>query len=105
MTASLKPLPQENVFPKINEDIFRLLPECKGDKSMLIQVWFNLIGNALKYSSKKPHPQVEVGAIDDFKTNIYYVRNNGTGFDMKYSNKLFGVFQRLHLSTRGVLYI
>jgi PAS domain S-box-containing protein len=72
------------------------LPECKGDENMLKQVWFNLIGNAIKYSSKKLIPQIEVGAMDDGKANIYYVRDNGAGFDMKYSSKLFGVFQRLH---------
>jgi PAS domain S-box-containing protein len=74
------------------------LPECKGDENMLKQVWFNLIGNAIKYSFKKLNPQIEVSAIDDGKTNIYYVRDNGAGFDMKYSSKLFGVFQRLHRS-------
>jgi light-regulated signal transduction histidine kinase (bacteriophytochrome) len=74
------------------------LPKCKGDENMLKQVWFNLIGNPIKYSFKKLNPQIEVSAIDDGKTNIYYVRDNGAGFDMKYSSKLFGVFQRLHRS-------
>ncbi|HEX8277388.1 MAG TPA: ATP-binding protein, partial [Segetibacter sp.] len=72
------------------------LPNCKGDAKMLKQVLFNLLSNALKYTSKQSKPQIEVGAIDDLTSNIYYVKDNGTGFDMKYSNKLFGVFQRLH---------
>jgi PAS domain S-box-containing protein len=72
------------------------IPDCKGDKSMLRQVWANLLGNAIKYSSKTTYPQVEVGARCDNSATIYYLKDNGTGFDMKYSNKLFGVFQRLH---------
>lgn len=72
------------------------MPECEGDANMLKQVWYNLISNALKYSSKKSYPQIEAGAIDIDKTSIYYVKDNGAGFDMKYAKKLFGVFQRLH---------
>jgi light-regulated signal transduction histidine kinase (bacteriophytochrome) len=63
---------------------------------MLKQVWTNLIDNALKYSSKAIDPQIEVGFIEDDIKHIYYVKDNGTGFDMKYVDKLFGVFQRLH---------
>jgi light-regulated signal transduction histidine kinase (bacteriophytochrome) len=72
------------------------LPACKGDLGMLRQVWYNLLDNAIKYSSKKESPQILVGAQDDPKFHIYYVKDNGTGFDMKYAHKLFGVFQRLH---------
>ena len=73
------------------------MPECKGDESMLKQVWSNLIDNAIKYSSKISSPKIEAGAIEnDDKANIYYIRDNGAGFDMKYADKLFGVFQRLH---------
>ena len=72
------------------------LPECKGDANMLKQVWKNLIDNALKYSSKKLNPKIEVGFSQNDATHIYYVKDNGAGFDMKYDNKLFGVFQRLH---------
>jgi PAS domain S-box-containing protein len=72
------------------------LPACSGDVTMLRQVWFNLLGNAIKYSHKNEKPQIEVGAIDDAGFHMYYVKDNGAGFDMKYANKLFGVFQRLH---------
>ncbi len=72
------------------------LPACSGDATMLRQAWFNLLGNAIKYSSKKEKPQIEIGAIDDPGFHVYYVKDNGAGFDMKYANKLFGVFQRLH---------
>jgi light-regulated signal transduction histidine kinase (bacteriophytochrome) len=63
---------------------------------MLKQVWMNLLGNAIKYTSKKEAPQIEVGAIADGSFHIYYIKDNGAGFDMKYAGKLFGVFQRLH---------
>lgn len=72
------------------------LPACSGDASMLRQVWFNLLENAIKYSSKKEKPQIEIGAKDDSGFYVYYVKDNGAGFDMKYAGKLFGVFQRLH---------
>jgi light-regulated signal transduction histidine kinase (bacteriophytochrome) len=72
------------------------MPTCEGDSKMLKQVWYNLISNAIKYSSKKPNAQIEAGAIDNDEAYIYYVRDNGAGFDMKYAKKLFGVFQRLH---------
>lgn len=72
------------------------LPPCKGDKSMLRQVWHNLIDNAIKYSSKKQDAEIEIGAMEQPHYNVYYIKDNGTGFDMKYAHKLFGVFQRLH---------
>lgn len=72
------------------------LPPCSGDITMFRQVWFNLLANAIKYSSKKEKPQIEIGSTDDPGFHVYYVKDNGVGFDMKYANKLFGVFQRLH---------
>lgn len=74
------------------------LPPAKGDKVLLGQVWVNLISNALKYSSKKERPRIEVSAITDHKEHVYFVRDNGAGFDPRYQAKLFGVFQRLHSS-------
>lgn len=72
------------------------LPNAEGDPAMLTQVWSNLIGNALKYSSRNPAPEVTVaGELRDGEC-IYSVQDNGVGFDMKYYGKLFGVFQRLH---------
>jgi PAS domain S-box-containing protein len=66
------------------------------DVSMMRQVWVNLLSNALKYSRNNELTTIEVGSIEaDFET-IYYVKDNGVGFDMKYYSKLFGVFQRLH---------
>jgi PAS domain S-box-containing protein len=72
------------------------LPDCKGDNSMLRQVWYNLLHNALKFTSKKEAPQIEIGSVENRNCNIYYVKDNGAGFDSKYAHNLFGVFQRLH---------
>ncbi|MES2809256.1 MAG: ATP-binding protein, partial [Bacteroidota bacterium] len=72
------------------------LPSCNGDLNLLRQVMLNLIGNAVKYSAKTEHPVIEIGCIKNPDNRIYYIKDNGVGFDMKYSAKLFGVFQRLH---------
>ena len=72
------------------------LPGCFGDEDLLKQVWLNLIGNALKYSSKSPAPLIEIGHTGNGNGAIWFVRDNGAGFDMKYADKLFKVFQRLH---------
>jgi light-regulated signal transduction histidine kinase (bacteriophytochrome) len=80
------------------EFIVRDMPHATGDASMIKQLWVNLIGNAIKYSSKLPYPTIEIGVNIHFLGNIYYVKDNGTGFDMSYANKLFNVFQRLHTS-------
>jgi light-regulated signal transduction histidine kinase (bacteriophytochrome) len=72
------------------------LPRAWGDRALLEQVWINLLSNAVKFSSKKEQPVVEVGAISGEHEHIYFVRDNGAGFDPRYQAKLFGVFQRLH---------
>jgi light-regulated signal transduction histidine kinase (bacteriophytochrome) len=74
-------------------------PLCnvQGDFSMIRQVWINLLTNALKYSEKKERSTIEIGCIHSIESKkTFYVRDNGAGFDMAYSHKLFGVFQRLH---------
>ena len=72
------------------------LPGCFGDEDLLKQVWLNLIGNALKYSARTAAPLVEIGHTGNGNGTIWFVRDNGAGFDMKYADKLFKVFQRLH---------
>jgi signal transduction histidine kinase len=72
------------------------LPRARGDRVLLGQVWANLLSNALKFSSKRERPRVEVSAVSDETELIYFVRDNGAGFDPRYQSKLFGVFQRLH---------
>lgn len=72
------------------------LAPCSGDTALLRQVWVNLLSNALKYTRQRAAATVEVGSRVDAKEVTYFVRDNGTGFDMVYAHKLFGVFQRLH---------
>jgi signal transduction histidine kinase len=72
------------------------LPNCKADGSLLEHVFTNLLSNAIKFTGQRNPAQIEVGAFKDASGQVYYVRDNGVGFDMKYSDKLFGVFQRLH---------
>jgi signal transduction histidine kinase len=72
------------------------MPSCKGDPDLLKQVWMNLIGNAIKYSSKQADPRITIGSIEEAGRPVYFVRDNGAGFDNKYADKLFKVFQRLH---------
>ncbi len=74
------------------------LPDAKGDRAMLREVLFNLFSNALKFSGKRDRALIEISSGEDEHENIYYVRDNGVGFNMKYADKLFKVFQRLHSS-------
>jgi light-regulated signal transduction histidine kinase (bacteriophytochrome) len=72
------------------------LPRCRGDRDLLKQVWVNLLSNAMKYTRRRDLSVVEIGSESREGETVYFVRDNGTGFDMKYAHKLFGVFQRLH---------
>jgi PAS domain S-box-containing protein len=72
------------------------LPPASGDGALLRNVLVNLIGNAFKFSAKRAHPRIEIGAQRDGAEVVYYVKDTGVGFDMQYAGKLFGVFQRLH---------
>ncbi len=72
------------------------LPEALADRTLVKQVWLNLIGNALKYSSQREVPRIDISGRTEGDALVYSVRDNGVGFDMRYAGKLFGVFQRLH---------
>jgi PAS domain S-box-containing protein len=72
------------------------LPPARGDSAMLRQVFVNLLSNAIKFSRNNATPKIHVGASVKDNETIYYVQDNGAGFDMQFANKLFGVFQRLH---------
>ena len=72
------------------------LPACAGDPALLRQVWINLLSNAFKYTQKRAAAVVEIGCETRPEGPVYFVRDNGTGFDMRHAGKLFGVFQRLH---------
>lgn len=72
------------------------LPAAHGDGTLIRQVWMNLLANAIKFTSRKTRALIEVDGIQEKDETVYYVRDNGAGFDMEYADKLFGVFQRLH---------
>jgi light-regulated signal transduction histidine kinase (bacteriophytochrome) len=71
------------------------MPPCEADPSLLKLVLTNLLSNALKFTGKRDVAQIEVGCVNE-GGKIYFVKDNGVGFDMRYADKLFGVFQRLH---------
>nr|WP_321411399.1 PAS domain S-box protein [uncultured Carboxylicivirga sp.] len=75
------------------------LPDSFGDYSLLKQVWINLLDNAVKYSRHKDNAEIAIEFRNEKENLVFYVRDNGVGFDMKYVHKLFGVFQRLHSQT------
>lgn len=72
------------------------LPPVKGDLNTLRQVWINLLSNAVKYSGNKEYPRVEIGSFTENRQIVFFIKDNGVGFDNKYKDKLFRVFQRLH---------
>ena len=93
-----------SVLRNFNDDIWERnieinvsdLPSMMGDENMINQVWINLISNALKYTSKKEKAVIYIGGKIENQNTVFHIKDNGAGFDMKYADKLFGVFQRLH---------
>jgi light-regulated signal transduction histidine kinase (bacteriophytochrome) len=86
------------------EFIVNDLPRCRADRRLLKQVWINLLSNALKYTRPRDSARIEIGWIGEDRPSedrpskdvVYWIRDNGVGFDQRYVHKLFGVFQRLH---------
>ena len=70
--------------------------DCNGDEQLIKQVWINLISNAIKYTGKRAEAAIEIGSALQDSEIMYFVKDNGAGFDMQYAEKLFSVFQRLH---------
>jgi len=103
LSEALEPLRLETADRDIEWSVGPL-PHVVGDHGLLRQVWTNLVGNAVKFSRGKPTARIEIGVMDrDDESphgapteDVFYVRDNGAGFDMQYAHKLFGVFQRLH---------
>ncbi len=91
----LQQLRQQDSTQRMNVKVGEL-PSVRGDPALLEQVFSNLIGNACKYTRNASEPVVEIGAERIDGEQVFFVRDNGAGFDMRYADKLFGVFQRLH---------
>ncbi len=93
-----------NIFDELTQTIpersieldIKMLPSACGDKTMIRQAIFNLLSNAIKFTRPKESGRIEIGCITQENENIYYVRDNGVGFDMQHATKLFEVFQRFH---------
>jgi len=91
----IKDLASQREGRQVEIRIADLMP-CRGDRALLKQVWVNLISNAQKYTRKCERAVLEIGCQREKNEDVYFVRDNGIGFDMHYAHKLFGVFQRLH---------
>ncbi len=97
----------KEVLERIKQDIEKReitwkvqeLPQVPGDYPLLKQVWVNLLDNAVKYTRNTKKAEISICFKEDEKDFIFYIRDNGVGFNMKYAHKLFGVFQRLHSQT------
>jgi light-regulated signal transduction histidine kinase (bacteriophytochrome) len=72
------------------------LPPVNANVNMMRQVWVNLIANAIKYSGKKDEPVIEIGSYVKENQTVFFIKDNGVGFDQQYADKLFKVFRRLH---------
>lgn len=92
-------LTAQHAGPAPSIEIRALLP-AYADPGLVRQVWVNLVSNALKFTRERERPSIEIGATDRSDETVYYVKDNGAGFDMKYVDKLFGIFQTLHRRDR-----
>ena len=81
-------------YPKTSIQVEENMPKIVGDKRMLSQIWSNLITNALKYSERSEDPKIEIGSKNIDRKTVYYVKDNGVGFDPVYSEKIFDLFSR-----------
>jgi light-regulated signal transduction histidine kinase (bacteriophytochrome) len=99
MTKMAMSMLNETASPEILEKlefIIDPLPQTYADSTFIKQVWINLISNAIKFSSLKMKPEIKIGGYKENNYNVYYISDNGVGFNPEYAHKLFGVFQRLH---------
>lgn len=94
-------LEELNLQPQSRNIKFNIhpVPNCLGDKAMMHQALVNLFSNAIKFTKNKDTALIDFGCIKEKNENVYYIKDNGVGFDMRYIDKLFGVFQRLHSET------
>lgn len=101
MTGLVESVIKDKELFETNQTVIKIgeLHPARCDRSLISQVWINLISNAIKYSGKKEKPVIEISSTKTPFEVVYSVKDNGVGFDMKYAGKLFGVFQRLHKAT------
>jgi PAS domain S-box-containing protein len=97
VNAVIKSITQEHSDRLISWNVNKL-PTVQCDSALLKQVWINLLGNAVKYSRTRDNAKIDIGVKEEQNEYIFFVRDNGVGFDMQYADKLFSVFQRLHNS-------
>jgi light-regulated signal transduction histidine kinase (bacteriophytochrome) len=95
LIKSVKDEVMNGVTNQVEFVITDLLPS-KGQQTLIKQVWVNLLSNAVKFSKHKEKTIIEIGSYKKDNLVVYYVKDNGAGFDMQYYDKLFGIFQRLH---------
>jgi PAS domain S-box-containing protein len=96
----------ESVFAELKEEYhkrvvhfnIKTVPACMGDSLLIKQVLTNIIGNAVKFTGKREEAEIEMGSRQVNGENTYYIKDNGAGLDMKYADRMFGLFQRLHSS-------
>lgn len=99
MTSLVKMIVNELSTPDVSQNfefIVSDLPDAMGDKTLVRQVWVNLISNAIKYTMRKPRGIIEISGQNKKDHQTYTIKDNGVGFNPEYQSKLFGVFQRLH---------
>ena len=89
-------LKNESFRDRVIEVSVKSLPAARADYTLTKQIFINLISNAMKFTSYKDKALIEIGGYDKGQERVYYVKDNGAGFEMQYVDKLFGVFQRLH---------
>ncbi|GAB2776855.1 ATP-binding protein [Salinimicrobium soli] len=82
-------------YPKTTVEIHESLPNITGDRRMLFQLWSNLLTNALKYSDEKEDPRIEIGCLPQQGKEVFYIEDNGIGFDQKHTDKVFDTFGRV----------
>ncbi len=87
---------QKTAAAKVPELVINPLPPARGDQVMLRQVWDNLLANACKFTQTREQPVIEVGGRSEEQESVYYVKDNGIGFEMEYAEKVFDSFRRLH---------
>jgi light-regulated signal transduction histidine kinase (bacteriophytochrome) len=87
---------KQNIGERKIDFVIGPLPRLEADLFLVREIWKHLLGNAIKFTAKNPSPRIEVSSCEEKNQYVFSIHDNGVGFDMKYSEKLFQLFQRLH---------